>query len=305
MLRSSASLRIEREMRKSHCRLTGESGKFVEAHILPRALTKPALAGRNFIQFGEGKRPIRRWSSWYDRELVTCEGEKILSGYDDWAIAELRRLKLVWQSWGPMISLSTGDSIKVDSSGYGLRQLRCSDPDKLRLFFLSLLWRAAATTRPEFREIQLGTDHLEHLRIMVRDGNPRPLDFYPTTLLQIASMGPTHNFAPIAMDDMVDIGNGVTSRQYVFRFYFDGLVARMLRPIEGVDRTKGIESLVVGSGPTLVVQTQPLVGSFQIDNLNRVIVESQFRWPEATGRLTSVPGDQIGSDATGVESKRS
>lgn len=41
------------------------------------------------------------------------------------------------------------------------------DAARLRLFFLSLLWRAAASTRGEFAAITLPPDDLEHLRRIV------------------------------------------------------------------------------------------------------------------------------------------
>ena len=63
---------------------------------------------------------------------------------------------------------------------FGVRKVSCKDPAMLRLFFLSLLWGAAATNRPEFREIHVDKDHLDRLRRMVHDGDPVPLDFYPT-----------------------------------------------------------------------------------------------------------------------------
>jgi Ser/Thr protein kinase RdoA (MazF antagonist) len=90
------------------CGLTGKPGKYVKAHILPAALTEAGDNAGALTQHGEGQtRPIRRWTSWYDPRLVTAEGEAILAAYDEWAIQELRRLKLVWSSWGPMLDLST------------------------------------------------------------------------------------------------------------------------------------------------------------------------------------------------------
>src|SRR5450631_2831048 len=66
------------------------------------------------------------------------------------AINELRRLELVWSGWGNKTSLPSEDWKGTFPRGYGLREVRCSNPNKLRLFFLSLLWRAAATDLPEF-----------------------------------------------------------------------------------------------------------------------------------------------------------
>lgn len=279
-------------MSRGICKLTGKKGTFVESHLIPAALTRLNVRGNRLIEAGQGTRPIRRFSSWYDAELVTHEGEDILQEYDTWAIEELRRLKLIWSSWGPMISLSTPDWTSAGSTGYGLRQLTCTDPAKFRLFFLSLLWRAAATSRIEFREIQLDTGDLDHLRIMVRDRDPGPLYFYPTTLLQITPQGPRHNFAPIAQNDTVDLGEGDMWQQFTFRFYFDGLIAHMHRPVSNPKVNRDFGPFTVGDGRTLIVQTQPLDSSFQLTNLEKAVVESMMQWPETTEKLTGIPASK-------------
>jgi hypothetical protein len=77
-------------MANGTCRLTGTKGKFVKSHLIPKALTRPEEPGLPLIQGGSGKRARKRWDSWYDSELVTREGEDILSALDDWAIRYLR-----------------------------------------------------------------------------------------------------------------------------------------------------------------------------------------------------------------------
>ena len=189
-------------MKYGVCKLTGRSGKFVKSHLLPRALTRPNVAGEYFISGGQGRRPKKSWTSWYDEELVIKKGEDILADYDNWAIAELRRLELVWSGWGTKSSfpLETPEWFDPQPEGFGLRQVECSNPDKLRLFFLSLLWRAAATTLPEFGDINLEPEELELLRTMVLNRDPQPLNFCPTMLLQICSKELPHNLGPFATE---------------------------------------------------------------------------------------------------------
>ena len=75
-----------RRRKTGTCRLAGMRGEFVEAHILPKALTRPERRGAALYQYRSGHRPIRRWTSWYDTNLVTGDGERILEEYDGWAI---------------------------------------------------------------------------------------------------------------------------------------------------------------------------------------------------------------------------
>jgi hypothetical protein len=208
--------------------------------------------------------------------LVIKKGENILADYDNWAIAELRRLELIWSGWGTKRSLplETPDWFGPRPEGFGLRQVECANPEKLRLFFLSLLWRAAAATLPEFGDIGLEQDELELLRTMVCDGNPRPLDFYPISLLQIVQKGLPHNLGPIVTD-------------FSFRFYFDGLIVHIFRNSDL--EFEQFERLMVGSSSTLVVQTQTLEHSYQLANVKQHIVEGTLNWPEVINRLRGIP----------------
>jgi hypothetical protein len=146
------------------CQLTGSRGPFVRAHIIPAALTKPEYAGAPLVQGSVEYRPVRRWTSWYDTQLVTQEGETILRDYDTWAIRELRKQKLVWSGWGKRSVLDEPEHRTIRSTPYGVRVIKGIDLPRLRGFFLSLLWRAAATKLPEFVEVVLSNEDLERLR---------------------------------------------------------------------------------------------------------------------------------------------
>jgi hypothetical protein len=178
------------------CKLTGIDGRYVEAHIIPKALTETVWKGKPLTQRGEHGRYIKRWTSWYDPALVIQAGEDILTDYDTWAIEFFRQRRLIWSSWGPMTSLSTSDLIN-GPNGIGARQLKDLDARRLRLFFLSLLWRAAATTLFEFKNVTLRQDQLEQLREVVKTGTPEPFEFFPVALIQLSSKNFPHNQSPI------------------------------------------------------------------------------------------------------------
>ena len=61
------------------------------------------------IEIGKELRKKKAWSSWYDYEMVTQNGEDILTEFDTKAILELRKHKLVWSSF---INNELGDSIE-------------------------------------------------------------------------------------------------------------------------------------------------------------------------------------------------
>lgn len=255
------------------CKLTRQSGRFVRSHLVPLALTRPDTAGAPLIQFNSGTRPVRRWSSWYDDHLVIRRGEDILADLDNWAIAELRKHSLVWSGWGSTSAVPLGPSHLPN--GWGVRFLSGIDFTRLRLFFLSLLWRAAATERPEFSEVVLPEEDLEVLRLMLLQENASPLEFYPATLTQIATRGPAQNLVPLAETKTVPNLPGLGEQHYpIFRFYLDGLVVHMHRQASG--SIDAFLPSVVGANEGLAVGTVNYEGSFQRANLMHVLRET--RW---------------------------
>jgi hypothetical protein len=270
--------------RVGRCALTGEQGSFIKSHLLPRALTPPRSGGTPFPQIGSGKRPVKRLDSWYDLELVTKAGEDILTAYDTYAINELRRLKLVWQSWGPMLSLSTSDYGVFPAEPYGLRLVRFSDVGRMRRFLLSLLWRAVATSLPEFSEIQVSASNLRRLRRYVRDGDDPPVDFFPATLTQLADRGPSHNLGPLAqVKPGVQLGSVRTRDLPIFRFYFDGLIVHFHRDV-GPEDIAGMEPFIVGAREATTISTVRSASSWELKNLALCIDDALRMYPDALGR---------------------
>lgn len=244
------------------CKLTLTHGRYVKSHIIPRAFTKPEWKGASWLQSGESSRAVRRWDSWYDKSLVTREGEDILARYDDWAAQELRQHKLTWSSWGPMQKLSARDFKQIPRT-------------KLRLFFLSLLWRAAASNMKDFSSIRIDASDLERIRTMVLNGRAEPFEFYPIALVQLSTIGEVHNLTPLMEDKLVpqlkqngrDLDDKASSTRIpIVRFYFDGLIAHIHRD-PAVDR-ESMGKTMIGYDPTdLWINTVTYEASFEFQNL--------------------------------------
>jgi hypothetical protein len=243
--------------------LTGARGRYVKAHIIPEALTETLWKGKPLTQMGRHGRHIRRQTSWYDRELVTAEGEAILARHDDWAINFFRQKKLIWSSWGPMEQLDLPDQIPgPPSGGSGLRELNGVDSVRLRLFFLSLLWRAAATRLFEFNLIALPDHELAQLREMVLHSQVEPYHFYPVLLIQLSTRNFPHNRGAGRLTKrelVIDPITGHVSEGreiHHYRFYFDGLIAHM-HIGDDAETVARQQSLFVGPGSELLVLTLP------------------------------------------------
>lgn len=264
------------------CALTRRHGLFVKSHLLPRALTRLEVSGERFWEGGEGRRPIRPSDSWYDQHLVTREGEDILAELDSWAIAYLRNERLVWS--GCRNGLLVPDVDTIDGEyGWGVREVEVPEPETLRRFFLSLLWRAAVTGMRGFEEIGLPATDLETLRRYVAgELTDLPVGFYRVTLTQLIGPGELHNHTPIAEIKHVPDGAGGWREEAIFRFYVDGLIAHILRSAS--DPTPGgMGKLAVGAERRLIVSTNEWEKSRQLTNLD-AIREDTFRM-----RLGSLP----------------
>jgi len=180
------------------------------------------------IEAGIGISPIRRPTSWYDRSLVGRQGEDVLARIDWRGIEDLRQHHLLWSSWGSSDSLPTDDLLFEDGVPR-LRWISLSDATPLRLFFLSLAWRAGATTRPEFRWTSISPTVVDDLRLRVAGEDPGAPEDYPIQLYQIVTRGVAHNRTPLLERKRVFDVDGSDSGleiDYV-RFYFDGLVAHV------------------------------------------------------------------------------
>ena len=269
-----------------NCKLTGERGKFVKSHLIPKALTRPSEPGRPFVQYGRGSRPVKRWDSWYDKRLVTQAGEDILAKLDAWAIPKLRTNKLIWSGWGPMRVLPSNLHSKIPRTHWGFREVEDIDSHQLRLFFLSLLWRAAATDRSEFSEVALPHEDLEQLRTMILAGDPSPSSFYPISLTQLSTVGPEQNMVPIASTKQTPALGDVAERTIpIFRFYFEGLIAHFDRPSTDGSEVQVLEKIHLGAGASFIVSTVSYEASFQRKNLEQLQFEAESEWLHVLSNL--------------------
>jgi len=110
-----------------------------------------------------GISPKWRLPTWYDNELVIREGEDILEEIDTPAIEALRKHMLVWSAFKCDAPFLPEDFIAM-GEGLNLRELYLEETNELRIFFLSIVWRAAASSRREFDDVQLSEEILEDLR---------------------------------------------------------------------------------------------------------------------------------------------
>ncbi|MFL6876138.1 hypothetical protein ACJ6YJ_14865 [Pseudomonas marginalis] len=262
-------------LKEGRCALLNIEGKFAKSHLIPRALTGADSPGERFIEAGRGSRPIRRYSSWYDHHMVIAEGEKILSLIDDAGIAELRKHRLVWSGFAGKKKLHINDFLVPPDpvTGIGVREILDVDQNKIRLFFLSLLWRALKTSIKEFEYLENLNVDLELLAshlVRLESGLP---SYLPIVISQISTVGFTHNHSPTIQESVFP--DGKTYRFY--RFYMQGVIAHVYIGCESLH--VDAPAMVVGGADSLVVVTHKFENSRQFAEARDSIVEAHQQWP--------------------------
>lgn len=256
-------------MPKKHwgqCKLTGKEGQLVKCHILPQALTKPSRQGRPLMDSTLRNGPKRRWTSWYDPQIVSREGEDLLSQIDDAGIKAARRDQLVWQSWHVAPPKITPLSKHSYLRGFR-RVVLNQDAEALRKFAHSILWRAAVSKLPAMRGVQLPDESIELLRKSTQSETPAPIDLFPVSLVQIVSKGTAHNLAP--SNETVSLPATSESRAQelpITRIYLDGLIMHCHWDAASFTSLTDNEAFL-GSSDATAITTIPLEASFQYENL--------------------------------------
>ncbi|MDO8251415.1 MAG: hypothetical protein Q7T78_17080 [Rhodoferax sp.] len=256
------------------CALTKKSGTFVKSHIIPRALTLLPDNGKKRIEMGIGEGIKHRFESWYDDELCSREGEDILAVIDSKGIEILRRHTLVWSGW------ETGKQFLVDPSERDkpvlMKDFDESELKALRLFFISIVWRAGASKRDEFRDVKLTDEELALLRQKILDGDPGEISDFPIILHQLTTKGFDHNRTPL-LETAHMLGEDYPAVEYL-RIYFDGLVSIVVLP-RRLPLHDFFSKMALGAGKTAVIFTRPFEDSRTEDDIEimvKTVLKQQY-----------------------------
>ena len=128
------------------CKLCGEDRKLIEAHIIPRSFYEPLKeSGKipSLITDTAGIYPKRSPTGIYDKNIVCESCEQLFSPWDDYGHRFLSQ------------PLSDTEAIYDQGELRGFSLGAC-DYHKLKMFFLSLLWRASVSTDVFFKHVNLG-----------------------------------------------------------------------------------------------------------------------------------------------------
>jgi hypothetical protein len=151
------------------CRFCRNREASVDSHIIPQSfIAARSVDGEpNYILSSRQEYASKTWTGVYDREIVCLECEAKFSEFDRYG----HRFFHV-EKFSPM---------NDEDGNVCAYQLANGDAGKLKLFVLSILWRASVSGRPEVRQVDLGRWEPEICR-MIENKEPGAADRFPVVL---------------------------------------------------------------------------------------------------------------------------
>ncbi|ALB69863.1 hypothetical protein [Cronobacter muytjensii] len=136
---------------------------------------------------------------------------------------------------------------------------------------MSILWRAAASTREDMQEIMLSDNLLEKLRLATLKQDPLAKVDFPVFIYQHNTRGHLHNLTPIMESMVFDFPPPYENREYQFcRIYMDGLVAYIALDADEA-LIKNMGPLILDSHDTLLLIAIPFDESRSLRNLKALL----------------------------------
>lgn len=237
------------------CRFCSQDRTLVKAHIIPSGFFRRMLDGGDLRLLSEDQKvyPKKAPIGEYDTAILCADCDQLFGKWDDYAQQILSR-----EPPGTPKVFPGGKVV-----GYELSQYRY---DPLKLFFISLLWRAAVSTRSFYQKVKLG-----------------PYECVAKKLLENQDPGGAQEFAVLLarFDDHV-LAEAVIHpfREKVgginySRFYLGGYVAYIKSDQRNAQRE--FSDLILAHGQPLRIIAQDLKQRHEFSRLHRIMTAPQNR----------------------------
>ena len=220
------------------CKLTLKEGVGIKAHIIPRCFYEIDYTDKIPLKIinssNEKVYPQRSHVGIYDSDIVTKDGEAILQLLDDYAC------NLLIKNISSAKPVFDNEALQIDNYDYR----------KLKLFFLSILWRASVSRHQFFKKISLGP-HKEEIRSALLKNDAGDSDFYSVTLFMFDK--PT-NGVPILSPERRKL-NGIN----YYKFYLSHFL--VLVKVDSKPQEEPWRSTCMENGKPLYILTREFLSS--------------------------------------------
>lgn len=220
--------------RIGHCLLTGDWGPLAKSHLIPKAFMQPADKQAPFLESDGRSRPLTRHTAWYDRSILGHRGEKLIAGYDDPAAKCFFEGGYTYRARRHPADIT---KLRDGPLPGGAIEIEGVDAAKVRLFALSLLWRAAVSQLAPMAAVKMRDGNLEDIRRRIETGRPgNPLEY--AVYFCVFDSG----------EELLKIAPFQPSGHPFYRFFLDGVVA-YVSPRRTLIKARKLGRLVVGTEP--------------------------------------------------------
>ena len=154
------------------CRLCGAKARLIRSHIIPRGFYEPMKEGGKVPRAysSDGKEfPRKSQVGEYDMEILCASCDRALGVWDQYAQEML------------LVPLSTFGDPKVikEQSYFDIDEV---DYERLKLFFISVLWRADQSERPFSAHVDLGPRWRQRAKDAILQCKPGEADHFAVLL---------------------------------------------------------------------------------------------------------------------------
>jgi hypothetical protein len=167
------------------CKLTGKTGKPVKAHIVPKAFYEIPPQEEGMLELltnSPDVHPKKTPIGIYDNSMVIRKGEDIFSPWDSYAS------QILLQKFNKLEQITHHN----ETIAWRLADINY---EALKLFALSVLWRAHTSSQPSFSKVKLGKHEPEIKRILLT-GRPGEEEYYSVCIARWNE----EDFGPVFMD---------------------------------------------------------------------------------------------------------
>lgn len=233
------------ENKNLKCKLCLEDKKLVKSHIIPRSFFKVDDPKEGYFAITSNPEEFKRRipTGYYDEDILCLDCEKKFGPWDTYGNEFLNRKEL------PTKTLIEGN-----------KKENYIEPDfdytKLKMFFLSVLWRGHHSKQDFFTKIRLHL-HEKRIREMIITNDPKGPDDYSVILSKFdedrASLSPQF--------DKCDQVN-------CYRLYLSGFIAVIKvdkRPMKGIPR-----ELILSPGKKGIILLMNSRGSNELNAIKKI-----------------------------------
>lgn len=173
-------------MKTGICKLCNQVKELAKAHIIPRSFCLRAKGGsKQLLEVRQHDvKEVKDWQNGIWDGQILCKGcDNCFSSWDGYGFEVLG-------------NPPGNDALPQNDSEVQDFVIKDIDYAQLKLFVLSVLWRASVSSQPSFSKIQLGKHELI-IADMIRNHNPGGLDEFPVILARLVGQrSPNVIFAP-------------------------------------------------------------------------------------------------------------